>query len=661
MAAGNGHIYEFGGFRLIPSEGLLLRDGQPLSLSIKAFSTLALLVERHGHLVSKAELLDEVWAGSFVEEGAIARSIWAIRNALGETPKSGRFIQTVSRRGYRFVAPVSVMSNLSGAYRLPSVSEDGASGSDDRFALDFSELDREGSAASSANGSVNKATIRPNESDAFTPSASYFSGTLIIAGCFGGIVVLAVLLAYFGFARTGSVNKPRSLAVLPVVPINSTEGNLLYEIGITESIINRLGSSEEFAVRSLRSVRDYHGQNVDPIAVGREQKVDYVLAPNYQISGERIKVSYQLFNVTSGAIEDSAQSLHDVSDVFAAQEAIAADFANRLMARFGAKHAGSGKQRGTHNEEAYRLYQQAMLLMDRRRPGNSEKAREHLQQAVVLDPNYAQAWGAIALAVRYSGRTDSERIHQELVEAASRALAIDPNVSDAYTALCEDKAVYYYDPVGAEALCRRAVQADEGSSMAHRALFWVLLDSGRHDEALTAIKRAIELDPLSYLNQREYGTFLYRMKRFDEAAAQWTHLMVLDPADVMPYQQIIKTFEAAGMEAEAFAWLIKLLIHRKREPKTIDRYKKIYETSGWRGVLLQRARDTPNAPAGGHCAIAALYARAGEKDLAFKHLEKSLQRREWKLSQLPESHEFHSLHDDPRFQAILNRMRSAAR
>src|SRR5829696_359339 len=112
-------IYEFENFRLIPGEGLLFQNGTPVSLNPKAFAVLAMLVEHHGHLVSKAEILDAIWEGAFVEEGAISKSVWFVRNALGDTSKE-RFVQTIPKRGYRFVAPVSVVED-SGAFRLPDL------------------------------------------------------------------------------------------------------------------------------------------------------------------------------------------------------------------------------------------------------------------------------------------------------------------------------------------------------------------------------------------------------------------------------------------------------------------------------------------------------------------------------------------------------------
>ena len=122
--AKNGTIYEFDGFRLVPGEELLLRNGEPIPLNIKSFAVLKILVERHGHLVSKSEIIDTVWEGMFVEEGSLTKAIWLIRQALGDTSKE-RFIQTVPRRGYRFVFPVSIVTNGSGAFRLSELSQSG--------------------------------------------------------------------------------------------------------------------------------------------------------------------------------------------------------------------------------------------------------------------------------------------------------------------------------------------------------------------------------------------------------------------------------------------------------------------------------------------------------------------------------------------------------
>jgi DNA-binding winged helix-turn-helix (wHTH) protein len=160
MESRNGIIYEFADFRLIPSEGLLLQNGKPISLSLKAFSTLVFLVERHGHLVNKAELIEEVWENAFVEEAAVSRCVWTIRSALGEDSKSSRFIQTIPRRGYRFVHLVSVTTNGSGAFRLADLH-----GVDDRDTV-FPEEQKP-----VTNGSANGASVGTVSAETPAPAA----------------------------------------------------------------------------------------------------------------------------------------------------------------------------------------------------------------------------------------------------------------------------------------------------------------------------------------------------------------------------------------------------------------------------------------------------------------------------------------------------------
>ena len=465
------------------------------------------------------------------------------------------------------------------------------------------------------------------------------------------------MVGYFGFVRTGSAGTSRSMAVLPAAPINTAERSDLYEAGIADALINRLASSEGLKVRPLSSVRDYAGQKVDPIAVGNEQKVDYVLETNYQITGGRIKITGQLYNVVSGKVEDTFRSEQDVANVFAAQDAIATLFGNQLMSRFGAKPGGPLAKRGTDNEEAYKLYQQAISLIDRRRPENSKKAFDYLEQAVALDPNYAQAWVGKAMAVNTSGRSDSGQIHQTSIEAIQKALAIDPSLSDAYSALCTDKLLYDYDFAGAEAACKHAIGLDPSSSTAHRAYSRVLSFHGKHDEALAEIRTAIDLEPVSYINKRYLGNALYFARHYDEAAAQWRRLVELDTTDPAVYNQLIRTLEAQGKEAEAFEWFIKLLNVLKRDEHVIAQYQAAYQNSGWRGVLLERAID-PKIEIGNSNGfyIACLYARAGEKDKAFEYLERSFQQREWAMPQLQVYPELDSIRDDPRYADLVRRV-----
>ena len=645
ISLGKREIYEFGGFRFDLGERTLERlDGVAVEpLPDKTLQLLAMLVKRRGHLVEKDDILEQIWPDSFVEENNVDRRVSSLRQVLGKTESGGKFIETVRGHGYRFVGRVDVVE-VSGTWlpatlRLPGEDK----------ALKISNGDHADTNGSPMNV---EAAIFRKRFETFRSSKK-----LVISSC-AVAVAAVVILGYFGFVRTGSARAPLAIAILPAAPMDSAEGGDRFELGIADALISRLASSQGLQVRPLNSVRDYAGQNVDSIAAGRDQKVDYVLESNYQIADGRIRVTGRLYNVASGMVEDSFQNQpQDVADTFGAQDAIAADFGKRLMTRFNVSAIRPAKTRGTTSVEAYRLYQQGMYLIDKRSPTNSAKALEYLEQAVDFDPNYAQAWAAKAVAIRTSGRSDANQIHQSSIESIRKALDIDPNLSDAYSALCTDKLLYDYDFVAAEGACKQAIEIEPGSSAAHRAYSWVLSFHGKHAEAVAEITTAIDLEPVSYINKRDLGNALYMAQRYEEAEAHWLRQVELDSTDLVVYNQLIRTFEAQGKDAEAFEWFIKLLNVLKRDEQGIARYQAAYLNSGWRGVLLERAADPEKGfgyPTDFH--IAGLYARAGEKDKAFEYLERSFQRREWAMPQLQVYPQLDSLRDDPRYDDLVRRL-----
>ena len=203
--------------------------------------------------------------------------------------------------------------------------------------------------------------------------SSRSSRKVVIACCAAGAVVIAIVGGYLGFFRTTSAGAPRAIVVLPVGPINSADRNVLYEIGIADSLINRLSSVEGFTIRPLSSVRSYADAPMDPISAGHEQKADYVLASNYQVADGKIKVTAQLYNIASGKVDDTFQSQQDIANVFTRQDAIAAEFGNRLIVRFNASTIRPTKACGTSNEEAY-LALSARDVFDRQTtPGEFKK------------------------------------------------------------------------------------------------------------------------------------------------------------------------------------------------------------------------------------------------------------------------------------------------
>jgi serine/threonine-protein kinase len=481
---------------------------------------------------------------------------------------------------------------------------------------------------------------------------------VLLVALLAGAIALGYYFFYAGKAAS-SANGKKSIAVLPLKPINTENRDQLYEIGIADSLILKLSSMKGFIVRPLSATRKYADIEQDPLAAGKEQQVDYVLASNYQLAGGKIRITAQLFNVVSGQIEETYKSEKDAADVFAMQDAIAGDVGNILSARFGSASSRPTAKRGTTNEEAYRLYLQGRYILDKRNLADARKAAEIFEQAVRLDPNYAQAWAGKAHAHRavanFERSPNIPEEYQKSIQAINKALGLDENLADAHSALCENKFNYEYDFDGAERECKRAIELDPNSSLAHQIYSRYLQGRGRFDEAIAESKTAIDLEPASRFNQRIYGNNLYFARRYTEAVLQFKRVIAMDPNFLSTYSWLWQSLEMQGNHAEAFEWFLKAQVLQKRDDETIQLFKTTYQKSGWQGILREQVRefeDSDTAYFHGAC----LNAQVGYKDKAFEYLEKSYQRRELWVNLLQVEPRLDSLRGDPRFDELVRRV-----
>jgi tetratricopeptide (TPR) repeat protein len=313
---------------------------------------------------------------------------------------------------------------------------------------------------------------------------------------------------------------------------------------------------------------------------------------------------------------------------------------------------------GTTNREAYRLYLHGMYLANKRNLADTQKSIETLQQAVNLDPNYAQAWAGLAYAHRtlsiYSPISTHET-YQRSIEAINKALAIDENVSEAHSALCENKYLYEWDFSGAERECKRAIELDPNSAQAHEIYSRYLMGRGRHDEAIAEIETAIDLEPASRFNHRNYGRALFYTRRYREAEEQFKRVLAMDQNFVGTYSWLTATLALQGKEAEAYDWFKKLLSYRKVDQETVQVFEKAFQTSGWHGVCREWIKRIDTV--GGTTFDGAVYnAQIGNKDEAFKYLEDIYQQRGIWMAYLRVEPRLDPLRDDPRFQDLLRRV-----
>ena len=471
----------------------------------------------------------------------------------------------------------------------------------------------------------------------------------------------AAVFSYFRSSTPAPQSEIKSLAVLPLKPINTANRDEIYEIGIADSLIHRLSSMKGLVVRPLSATRKYADIEQDPLAAGREQRADYVLASNYQLAGGKIRITAQLFNVASGQIEETYKSEKDAGDVFAMQDAIAGEVGNILSSRFAATSSSPVAKRGTTNEEAYRLYLQAWYLIEKGGFANAKRAIELFDQALSLDPNYAKAWAGKARAhchFSHVGNNSPDAEYAIAKPAIERAFALDSNLAEAYAVLGVIRTDYDWDFADAEKQFLRAIEIAPNSEIGHRWYANRLAGQGRSEEAIARIKVAIDLVPSSVFDQIMYGRILYFARRYDDAITQLQRVVEMDSARPVVYHFLWRSYHKKGDYPRAYESFMRFqqLIGTKDE--MLRSYEASYAKSGWQGTLLRYLEILKANVASGSDAydIAVLSALLGQREQSFRYLNDAVKNRSLEISNIAGDPGLDLLRSDPRFAELVGRV-----
>lgn len=674
-------FYDFGDFRLDRAERILTRDGDVIPITPKVFETLLVLIENAGRTVEKEELMQLIWQDRFVEESNLTFNIGMLRKALGDDAAKPRYVETVPRRGYRFIAAVEWIgtndeqeSNLPTGvlpYR-PNESLHPRVSSDKRGAVvalaDWQHETNENKAAQIS------PTVAPDESIEKTAGLEPISPILngrnqfgskyrlpIAAFALATLLIGAGFLGYYFFAAkwaTG-VNEKKSIAVLPLKPINAGTRDEIYEIGIADSLIYRLSSIKGLVVRPLSATRKYKDIEQDALIAGKEQQVDFVLASNYQLAGGKIRVTAQLFNVASGQIEKTYKSEKDAGDVFAMQDKIAGEVENLLLAYFTTTLNNQTVERGTTNEEAYRLYLQGMYLVEKENATDAKRAIELFDEAVAIDPNYAKAWAGKARAHCVSAHWGGSSSDDQFVfakPAIERAFALDANLPEAHAVLAIIQADYEWNFAEAEKHFLRAIETAPNSDMFRRWYANRLSAQGRSEEAVAMIETAIDLNPNSFNHQIFYGRILYFARRYDDAIRQLKRVIEMDSTNPFSYNILWRCFHKKKDYPRAYESFVRFRQLTGTKDEVLKDYESLYAESGWQRVLLKNVENlkrAENANSSAAYPIAALSALTDENDQSFQYLDKAVKNRSLDIPNIKNDPDLDSLRDDLRFSELI--------
>ena len=643
-------VYEFGPFRFEPSERILLKDGKPVQLAPKVFDTLIALIESNGRLVEKEELISKLWPDTFVEEATLARNISDLRKALGESTGDPRFIETVPKRGYRFIAPVKhwkgevVAVTVERHSRSRTITEEEEQASARTEALQAVRSDV------LTNGVEKKRVARSK------PNSILLVGFLVLLG-------LIVAAFYLWKAKTKETESGRIslVAVLPFKPISSESRDEHLEMGMAETLITKLSNVSRIVVRSTSSVRRYGGLEQDPIAAGRELKVESVLEGGIQRDGDKIRVTARLVRVEDGQSLWAETFDERFTDIFAVQDSISEQVVKALALRLIGEERRLLGKRYTDNTEAYQLYLKGRYHWNKRNREGYKKAIEYFNQAIETDPTYALAYAGLAdcynVLSSYGVLSPNESFAKGKV-AATRALELDDNLAEAHTAAAYVRYQYDRNFADAEKGFKRAIQLNPNYAHAHHWYALQLMGMGRFDEALTEIRRAQELEPLSLVINVGAGWIFYHARRYDQSIEEFRKVLDLDPNFARAYWAIEEPYEQTGMYEQALAALAKAR-QLSDSPTMLALLAHVYVATGKRieaQKILDQLNDLSKQTYVDSYFIAQVYTARGEQDRAFQELEKAYQDHSSWLVWLKVEPKFDGLRADPRFADLLRRV-----
>lgn len=606
----------FGEYSLDPLRNLLIRSGgETVPLSPKAYETLEFLVRSRGRVVGKDELMSAVWNDTAVEENNLNQCITAIRRALGEKRGENRYIATMQGIGYKFVGEVS------------------------------------------EHQPAGQATVIPNSSRGKSSSPIRSAGLLLIAF----LITAGSIAGYFFWSRTGAYSSDMvsgDLAVLPFKPLSPESRNEVLELGMTDTLISKLGSGPNLRVRPLGSVRRFASLDADPLKAGRELGADSVLEGSVQTSAERIRVSVRLLRVEDGRQLWAATFDEDLRDIFSVQDSISERVAGALRIELDPRR----KRNYTDDPEAYQLYIKGRYHAVKLVREDSEKAISFFNAAIERDPGYALAYVGLADVYRASALTYDSPSFESMVKckaAAERAVALDENLADAHSALAAAAFWYDWNWKAAEDGFKRAIDLDKRSPIARTYYAHLLSNLGRHHEALSEIRKALELEPANVLINAISGQILHFAGQPDEAMVRLRETVELEPNFWLSHLMLSRVYELAGDHGAAVAEARKAerLSGDNTEAAALAGYslaKSGNQAAARRELeklrVLAKSRYVPMYN------LALLHVALGNHTESLNMLEKAYELRDTRMVFLKIDPKWDPLRSEPRFIRLLEKM-----
>jgi TolB-like protein/DNA-binding winged helix-turn-helix (wHTH) protein/Tfp pilus assembly protein PilF len=641
-------VVRFGTYEVSFQSGEVRKAGLRIRVQQQPMKLLEILLERPGEVVTREELRSRVWTdesfGDF--DQAVNIAIAKLRSALGDSAENPRFIETLPKRGYRFIADVSVVDADARPKRPESAP--GHSSATEAWDKDDSNDDSNKDKLQGAALAVApKRRLRP---------------PLWIIVALPLALFLAILFLLPFRSRGRAPAGIRSLAVLPLDNLSGDASQNYFADGMTDELITDLAQISALRVISRTSVMAYKGARKPLPQIARELNVDAVVEGTVLHSGDQVRITAQLIEASTDKHLWSRSYEGEFRDTLVLQNRVAREIADQIRINLTPQEQAALKNVRVVNPEAYESYLKGRYFWNKRTADGLKAAQAYFNQAIEEDQKYAQAYSGLADTYallgdwQYAVMTPKEAFPKAKA-AAIKALELDSALGEAHNSLAFvlDGFDWDFDSAGKE--FQRAIELNPGYATAHHWYAWHLSLLGRYDEAIAEMRKAENLDPLSLIINSDLAELLVLAHSYDESMQQSRKTIEMDPNFALAHSQLAQAYIQKHMYAEAVAELQKAVQLSGGSPTCIANLARAYAVSGNRSEakkLLSDLKKRSNPGYSNASEIAIIYASLGNTDQAMDWLEKGYEERFNPGVLLRPG--FDPLRSDARFQNLVHRI-----
>jgi TolB-like protein/DNA-binding winged helix-turn-helix (wHTH) protein len=595
----------FGVFEADLRIGRLTKHGKHIRLQDQPFRLLVMLLEKPGELVTREELRLRLWPRTTVDfDHGLNKAISKVRDAIGDSAENPRFIETVARRGYRFLADVAAV--------------------------------HDGHLVTEAGHIAMPAEPGPLQAfDAGTsPGRRPRAVTWWLAG-FGLVLVLAIPLMWMFYPWRHTEATVRSLAVLPLENLTGDASQEYLADGMTEELITDLGQISALRVISRTSVMTYKNARKPLAQIARDLNVQAVVEGSVLRSGEHVRITAQLIQVPADRHMWARSYEGDLGDTLALESRVARDIADEIRATLERNEQTQLEKSRSVNPESYEAYLKGRYFWNKRTADGLKTAISYFHRAIEIDPTYAKAYSGLADAYALSGDWEygvlsPQEAFAHASAAAKEALVLDDNLGEAHTSLAFAMDLYAWDWVGAGAEYRQAIALSPGYATAHLWYAWHLLVTGQAGEGIAEIRKAESLDPLSLIISADLADALCIAHQYDESIRQSKNALELDPNFAVAHYELGQALAQKHLYDEATAEFQKAIALGGHSGAFDSNLAYVYAVTGRKedalkivGELENLHDQNPTADAN----VALIYVGLGDHDQAMSWLNKAYEAR----------------------------------